>query len=145
MKKTIIITFIWIGFVGAISFMESWLKFQAPGITTKLGLGIGRLVFNALNIMEIVFSITIIASLVMPLRKQKLQFSYTFLTVIFIVILQTFWLLPILNEQAELIIQGIEVKKGNFHFVFVLLEVIKMICLFFFGFNQLKKITNKIE
>jgi len=30
MKNTLIIaiTFIWIGFIGAISFMEAWLKFQ---------------------------------------------------------------------------------------------------------------------
>lgn len=29
--------FLWIGFVLAISFMEAWLKFQAPGITLALG------------------------------------------------------------------------------------------------------------
>jgi len=52
MKNTLIIaiTFIWIGFIGAISFMEAWLKFQAPGVTTELGLSIGQLVFKALNI-----------------------------------------------------------------------------------------------
>ena len=37
--------FLWIGFVSAISFMEAWLKFRAPGVTLTLGLGIGRLVF----------------------------------------------------------------------------------------------------
>lgn len=52
----IIVTFLWIGFVCAISFMEAWLKFQAPGITVPLGLGIGRLVFNALNTVEWVFA-----------------------------------------------------------------------------------------
>lgn len=40
--------FIWIGFVGVISFMEAWLKFRAPGITLSLGLGIGRLVFGGI-------------------------------------------------------------------------------------------------
>ncbi|HQO86046.1 MAG TPA: hypothetical protein PKX84_00190, partial [Bacteroidia bacterium] len=43
---------LWIGFVSAISFMEAWLKFRAPGITIPLGLGIGRLVFNVLNKIE---------------------------------------------------------------------------------------------
>jgi len=56
----IAITFIWIGFIGAISFMEAWLKFQALGITTELGLGIGKLVFNALNRLEIVCALLII-------------------------------------------------------------------------------------
>ena len=35
---------LWFGLVAAISFIEAPLKFQAPGITIPLGLGIGRLV-----------------------------------------------------------------------------------------------------
>jgi len=46
MPVAAICTFVWIGFVCAISFMEAWLKFRAPGITVPLGLGIGRLVFQ---------------------------------------------------------------------------------------------------
>jgi len=45
----VIVAFLWIGFVAAISFMEAWIKFQAPGITVPLGLGIGKIVFAALN------------------------------------------------------------------------------------------------
>ena len=36
------VSFIWLGFVGAISFMEAWLKFCAPGVTRPIGLGIGK-------------------------------------------------------------------------------------------------------
>jgi hypothetical protein len=39
---------VWLGMVLAISFVETPLKFRAPGITMLLGLGIGRLVFRAL-------------------------------------------------------------------------------------------------
>lgn len=39
----------WIGFVCAISFLEAWLQFQTPGVTLPIGLGIGKLVFGALN------------------------------------------------------------------------------------------------
>ncbi|MBU3995011.1 MAG: hypothetical protein KKF42_04430, partial [Actinobacteria bacterium] len=45
---------LWIGLIVAISFIEAPLKFQAEGITIPLGLGIGRLVFAALNITEAV-------------------------------------------------------------------------------------------
>lgn len=45
--------FIWLGMVPAISFLETPLKFRAPGITVPLGLGIGRLVFRALNGVEL--------------------------------------------------------------------------------------------
>ena len=48
--------FIWLGMVLAISFLEAPLKFRAPGITVQLGLGIGRLVFRALNTCEAVLA-----------------------------------------------------------------------------------------
>jgi len=57
---SLIATFLWIGFVGAISFMEAWLKFRAEGITMPLGLSIGRLVFDALNKVEWVLAIAIL-------------------------------------------------------------------------------------
>ena len=40
----------------AISFLETPLKFRAPGITPPLGLGIGRLVFRAPNTVEVVLA-----------------------------------------------------------------------------------------
>ncbi len=42
--------FVWLGMVLAISFIEAPLKFRAPGVTLAIGLGIGRLVFRALNV-----------------------------------------------------------------------------------------------
>ncbi len=53
---TIAVPFVWLGMVLAISFLEAPLKFRAPGITLPLGLGIGRLVFRALNLAEIVLA-----------------------------------------------------------------------------------------
>ena len=63
MPIALICTFLWIGFVCAISFMEAWLKFRAPGISVPLGLGIGRLVFNALNKVELVFALIVIINI----------------------------------------------------------------------------------
>jgi hypothetical protein len=41
------VTFVWLGMVLAISFLEAPLKFRAPGVTIPVGLGIGRLVFRS--------------------------------------------------------------------------------------------------
>ena len=49
-------TFFWLGAVVAISFIEAPLKFRAPGVTLQIGLGIGRLVFRAINAMEAVLA-----------------------------------------------------------------------------------------
>jgi hypothetical protein len=40
-----------LGAIIAISFLEAPLKFLAPGVTIPIGLGIGRLVFTALNVL----------------------------------------------------------------------------------------------
>jgi len=56
-------TFVWLGMVLAISFLEAPLKFRAPGITIPLGLGIGRLVFRALNSVEVVLAVVVAVGL----------------------------------------------------------------------------------
>ncbi len=59
--------FTWFGMVLAISFLETPLKFRAPGMTHALGVGIGRLVFKALNSVEAVLAgLVIIAWLLAP-------------------------------------------------------------------------------
>ena len=130
--------FIWIGFIGAISFMEAWLKFQAPGITVPLGLGVGKLVFGALNKVELVLSIIIIGSLfyggMNKFKKEQIYFVIPFL----IVVVQTTYLLPALDTRAEMHIQGQNVPASNLHFYYVGLEVVKIICLLIFGVKLLK-------
>ncbi|MCG8331228.1 MAG: hypothetical protein MI974_26295 [Chitinophagales bacterium] len=125
--------FIWIGFVGAISFMEAWLKFRAPGITLSLGLGIGRLVFNALNKVEIVLSIAIIVSMLIY-GLPELRWKYLFFLIPFLIlIVQSIWLLPMLDARAEMHLQNMEVPASNLHFYYVGLECVKISCLAVFG------------
>ena len=47
----------------AISFLEAPLKFRAPGVTLQIGLGIGRMVFRALNTVESLLAVGILAAL----------------------------------------------------------------------------------
>jgi hypothetical protein len=41
------VTFVWLGMVLAISFLEAPLKSRVPQVSLRIGLGIGRLVFRA--------------------------------------------------------------------------------------------------
>lgn len=137
----LICAFLWIGFVSAISFMEAWLKFRAPGITIPLGLGIGRLVFSALNKVEWVLALAILINLFLfgsKLWSRKIALLY--LTLI-LLILQTFWLLPLLDARAELHIQNQIVPPSNLHFYYVGMEVAKVVCLSIFGVSLLKITT----
>lgn len=51
------LTFVWLGMVLAISFLEAPLKFRAPDVTRQLGLGIWRRVFRVLNSAEVAFAV----------------------------------------------------------------------------------------
>lgn len=138
MPIAVISTFLWIGFVCAISFMEAWLKFRAPGITIPLGLGIGRLVFSALNKVEWVFALAIIFNIIWSgARLWKFQNLLIVVPLVFL-LTQTLWLLPALDARAELHMQGQTVLPSNLHFYYVGMEVIKIICLTVFGIRLFK-------
>lgn len=131
--------FIWVGFVGAISFMEAWLKFQAPGIDLPLGLGIGRLVFKALNTVEITCAMVIILTLIyLRIQQVRLHLPWRFLIVVLILTLQTIWLLPALDARADLIINQQPVPDSKLHLLFVVLEIIKVLGLIFYGMELFK-------
>ncbi len=143
-KKTYIIAliFIWIGFIGAISFMEAWLKFQAPGITTPLGLGIGQLVFKALNGVEIVAALLITVIAIFNKENRIPMIKIWFYIPVFIVVIQTLWLLPALDTRASLVISGMEPPQNKLHLWYVLLEIIKTISLFTYGIKSIRTLRN---
>ncbi|MDL5514912.1 hypothetical protein QSE00_24085 [Arenibacter sp. M-2] len=130
--------FIWIGFVSAISFMEAWLKFRAPGVTMPLGLGIGRLVFSALNKVEWMFTLLVMADLLLGRESIFSLRNVLFFIPLVLLILQTLWLLPALDARAEIFIQGSEPTSSNLHWYYVGMEIVKVICLFIFGIKLLK-------
>jgi len=139
MPIAVICIFVWIGFVCAISFMEAWLKFSAPGVTVPIGLGIGRLVFGALNKVEWILAIaTLMNMVVAKVAFLKLK-HLSFLIPVLLLLFQTVWLLPVLDARAQMQIDGQTVPPSSLHIVFVGAEVIKVIALFIFGISLFKK------
>lgn len=132
----IICTFTWIGFICAISFMEAWLKFRAPGVTLPIGLGIGRLVFAALNKVEWVFAVAILISNISIAKKLNINPFY--IVAIAILIVQTVWLLPGLDARAVLHIEGKTVPHSYLHLYYAIAEGIKFIALLIFGTKLFK-------
>ncbi|MEB2785852.1 hypothetical protein [Algoriphagus persicinus] len=139
---SLICTFLWIGFVCAISFMEAWMKFRAPGITLSLGLGIGRLVFDALNKVEWVFAIAILVSRIFVKERWFSPKSFAFAIPILLLIIQTFWTLPALDARAEMIIHLHDLPPSNLHIYYVAMEVIKIITLTLFGISHFKTLKS---
>ncbi len=134
----IAIPFVWFGMIGAISFMEAPLKFTAPNITLALGLGIGRIVFQTLNKIEIVLALLMLVSLFANRPKNKFP-VYSFGAIIVLLILETVWLLPILDARAEIIIGGNVPPESILHFVYIAFDAVKFLLLFALGANLTKR------
>jgi len=128
----------WAGFVSSISFMEAWLKFQAPGVTLPIGLSIGKLVFIALNRMEWIFLIILSLLTVNRFNAFPKKFISMGATVLLILLVQTFILLPELNQRVEMIVSGTTPGTSNVHMLFGIAEVLKVILLIYMGFYTTK-------
>lgn len=137
-RLTITIPTLWLGFVLSISFMEAWLKFQAEGVTQIIGLNIGRLVFSALNKVELLFLIVLTVSTFKTIwsDKNKIQRNILML-LISILLIQTFYLLPSLDQRATMIINGTSPSESHLHLFYVVLEIVKVVSLGFFSHNTL--------
>lgn len=127
----IAIPFIWLGMVVALSFVETPLKFKAPDITLSLGLGIGRLVFAALNRIEIVCAFVLLAAYLAGSANRAMSVFFGIIAVI--KLLQTLWLLPALDERTSLVISGVAPPPSPLHLVFIVLEVVKVATLSVLG------------
>ncbi len=136
------IFFFWAGFVCSISFMEAWLKFRAPGVTLPIGLSIGKLIFTALNRMEWVFVFILMVLLVPHIKKFSVTAVSIFATTIVLLLIQTIWLLPQLNDRAEQIIAGHQPGESYVHMLFGIAEVLKVLFLIYLGYTTVKKANN---
>ncbi|SHL18033.1 hypothetical protein [Hymenobacter psychrotolerans] len=123
--------FVWAGLVAGISFLEAPLKFTAPGITVPLGLGIGRIVFSALNKIELLLAAVAVVSgfyLRVPAHV-----GATLGIVSGVLLLQTFWLLPALDVRALALLAGHPAPPNSLHMVYIGLEVVKLLTLLLTG------------
>jgi hypothetical protein len=121
------LAFTWFGMVIAISFVETPLKFRAPGITVPLGLGIGRLVFKALNIAESALAVLLLVALATGHGDGRGWIPALVATVCLVT--QMAVLRPALDRRAAAIIAGGEVAPSRLHLGYVALEVAKVLAL----------------
>ena len=131
------VTFLWCGLLVGISFLEAPLKFKAPHVTTEIGVGIGKLVFTALNRIELGLAAFVLVAL--ALRKEKLKTWFFFGVPVDLLVAQTIFLLPPLHQRVALIQAGIDPPASSIHLWFIVCEVVKLLSLIVAGCWFLRK------
>lgn len=121
------VIFVWLGMVIAISFLESPLKFRAPGITIPLGLGIGRLVFRALNAVEAGAAIVLIVCAVAGGWVGQ-PAGILAVAVVVVLAVQLVGIRPALNRRSDEVLAtgDADGPRSHAHLVYVAAEVVKV-------------------
>ncbi len=137
---TVAALFTWLGMVLAISFVEAPLKFRAPDVTLRIGLGIGRLVFRALNTMEVLLATAIIVAAVTdtppPGATAAIAVAIAALAV------QMVAVRPLLSRRSNAVLAAPPAaegpsKRSRVHYVYVGLELVKVVALLVGGIVML--------
>ncbi len=127
------VIFVWLGMVLAISFMEAPLKFRAPGVTIPIGLGIGRIVFRALNLAEIVFALAVIVAVATG-GAGALVIALTAAAAVVLAV-QLAVVRPRLNRRSDRVLSGEDPaeRRSHAHLYYVGLELVKVLALIALG------------
>lgn len=121
------LTFLWLGMVLAISFLEAPLKFRAPNVTLQIGLGIGRLVFRALNTVEVGFALVILAIVVSGPMPVRITVAYA--VAILALAAQLITVRPRLTRRSDQVLAGLDAPRSRAHYAYVGLEAVKAVAL----------------
>jgi hypothetical protein len=125
------LTFVWLGMVLAISFLEAPLKFRAPNVTLQIGLGIGRLVFRALNTVEVGFALVILAIVVARPTPGRITVAYA--VALAALAVQLVAVRPWLTQRSDQVLAGREAPRSRGHYAYIGLEAVKAIALLVAG------------
>jgi hypothetical protein len=113
--------------VVAISFLEAPLKFRAPGVTVPLGLGIGRLVFRALNVVETAWAALLVAGILVAGPAAGVVVAGA--TAVVVLVIQLVGVRPRLTRRSDRVLAGEDVPRSHAHYAYIGLEVVKVVAL----------------
>ncbi|MGB3386962.1 MAG: hypothetical protein WBA88_03165 [Pseudaminobacter sp.] len=117
----------WLGLLCGVSFLATPVKFQAPSLDLPTALEVGRVTFGLLAKVEWLMIILLAGSLALgSLTRPRLVLATALL---FIVALQSLWLLPVLDVRIAAIVAGNPAAPTYHHTLYAFSEVAKAILL----------------
>ena len=120
-------TLIWLGMVLAISFLEAPQKFRAKGLELPVGLAIGRIVFRALNIAEVIWAVVIAVCLSIAGESGPVL-VLTAVTAVLLAV-QLLLVRPRLNRRSARVLAGQDAPRSRAHHAYLGLEALKLAAL----------------
>jgi hypothetical protein len=126
----LVVPALWLGLIVGISLIEAPLKFTAPGITIPLGLGIGRRVFLAMNIVELVLAVLLLVALWRSLgRPGRARLWVLGGAATAVLVAKAALIRPFLNRRTDAVLAGDFAGGSVAHYVYVGAEALLILAL----------------
>lgn len=113
----------WLGMLLGVSFLATPVKFQAPWPDLPVALEVGRVTFAVFARVEWGLAL-LLGIAVVPPRRPRAQILVAAVAIL-IVVLQTLWLLPVLDVRVEAVIAGRPMPSSIHHLLYAGMEAVK--------------------
>jgi hypothetical protein len=133
------VAFTWLGMTIGISMIATPARFSAESITRPVALDVGRVVFAALNKVELLALVLLLVVVRVSGRSRNLWAWCSVL--VLIVVAQGAWLIPELAARTDIILAGREPPPSYAHAIYSTLELAKVAVLLFRGVRSLSERT----
>ncbi|MHA6688126.1 hypothetical protein [Mesorhizobium sp. A556] len=120
----LVVAMLWIGLLLGVSFLATPAKFLAPSLSLAVALDVGRQTFGVFNKVEWALAILLLA-LVVSGPRAWLSLAVA-VVVAAMVVVETIWLLPVLDQRVGLIITGQQPPESSLHVVYIALQIVKL-------------------
>lgn len=129
------VCFLWTGISVGISMIATPVRFTTPSISRPVALDVGRVVFAALNKVELATLVLLLIIVRVAGLSRQWWVACAILTLI--ILAQGAWLIPELAARTDIIVAGGEPPPSHAHAIFSSLELAKIGLLLYFGFSAL--------
>ena len=131
------VCFLWVGITVGVSMIATPVRFTAETITRPVALDVGRVVFAALNKVELAALVLLLLTVRVGGLTRRWWAICAALTLI--VLAQGAWLIPELAARTDIIISGGEPPASYAHAIYSSLELTKIGLLLYCGFASLSR------
>lgn len=127
MLGSLIVAVLWFGLLVGVSFLATPVKFLAPSLTLAVALDVGRHTFAVFNRLEWLLSVLLLIPVLIGSRSWSCRIAA--IGVATLVLIETVWLLPLLDVRVSAIIAGQQPPVADYHDFYIAIDLAKLAAL----------------
>lgn len=128
----------WLGLLIGVAFLATPVKFMAPSLSLPVALDVGRYTFYVFNKVEWVLAAVLIVA---PSGGGTAWPRLLAIAAGLLVIVETVWMLPVLDHRVALIIAGQTPPAADLHSLYIAMEVAKVLVLASIAFDRARQLV----